>query len=159
MCIPGTGILLNNSLGELELNRLGVHALAPGTRLASNMAPTTGRTSDGRALAVGSPGADRITTALMQVLGRACLQGTALSEAITRPRLHVRVGEADPDLDTVEFEADPGIEAAVQDSGLPGHAYDEPHMYFGGVGAAYRHADGRLEAAGDQRREAAVGVV
>src|SRR5215467_8687202 len=43
VCIPGTGILLNNTLGETELNRLGLHALRPGTRLASNMAPTTGR--------------------------------------------------------------------------------------------------------------------
>ncbi|MEZ5095457.1 MAG: gamma-glutamyltransferase [Nocardioides sp.] len=56
MCIPGTGVLLNNALGEVELNRLGLHAVAPGTRLASNMAPTTGRTADGRALAIGSPG-------------------------------------------------------------------------------------------------------
>src|SRR4051794_4685536 len=44
MCIPDTGILLNNTLGEVELNRLGLHALRPGTRLASNMAPTTART-------------------------------------------------------------------------------------------------------------------
>ena len=50
LVIPGTGILLNNALGEVELNRLGLHALAPGTRLASNMAPTTARTAtaDGR---------------------------------------------------------------------------------------------------------------
>ena len=32
--IPGTGMILNNALGELELNRLGLHQLAPGTRLA-----------------------------------------------------------------------------------------------------------------------------
>ena len=43
--MPGTGLLLNNALGEPELNKLGLHRLAPGTRLASNMAPTTGRTA------------------------------------------------------------------------------------------------------------------
>jgi gamma-glutamyltranspeptidase/glutathione hydrolase len=32
-------------------------------------------------------------------------------------------------------------------------------MYFGGVGAAFRHASGALEAVGDPRREAAVEVV
>ena len=47
LVIPGTGILLNNALGEVELNRLGIHALAPGTRLASNMAPTTARSDVG----------------------------------------------------------------------------------------------------------------
>lgn len=156
MTIPGTGILLNNALGEVELNRLGVHAMAPGTRLASNMAPTTGRTRDGRALAIGSPGADRITTALMLVLGQGCLHGADLQHAVDNPRLHLRLG-ADGRF-RVEYERDDAIAAAVTASGLEGHEYPEPHMYFGGVGAAYRHASGRLQAAGDARREAAVGI-
>jgi len=46
--VPGTGLLLNNSLGEPELNRRGLHVLEPGTRLASNMAPSVGRASAGR---------------------------------------------------------------------------------------------------------------
>lgn len=155
LCIPGTGILLNNCLGEVELNRHGLHALAPGTRLASNMAPTTARADDGRALAVGSPGADRITTALMLVLGQGFLHGVDLQGAIDRPRLHVRAGV---DGFIAEHEADPDLAAAVAQSGLPVHEYPGPDMYFGGVGAASRRADGRLQAAGDARREAAVGV-
>ena len=155
MAIPGTGILLNNALGEVELNRLGLHAVAPGTRLASNMAPTTGRTCDGRVLAIGSPGADRITTALMLVLGQGCLHDADLVHAIASPRLHLRLLD---DSFRVEYEADPGIAEAVRASGLPGHEYAEPHMYFGGVGAAYRALDGRLQAAGDARRDAFVGV-
>ena len=155
ICIPGTGILLNNSLGETELNRRGLHAVPPGTRLASNMAPTTGRTRDGRVLAIGSPGADRITTALMLVLGQGCLRGADLQDAIDRPRLHLRVSDKGV---TAEHERDADIAVAVAESGLVGHEYPEPHMYFGGVGAAQRGADGRLLAAGDARREAAVGV-
>lgn len=160
ICIPGTGILLNNTLGEVELNRLGLHALRPGTRLASNMAPTTGRTrgggsSRGRPLAIGSPGADRITTALMLVLGQGCLHGRDLGQAIAAPRLHLRVRE---DGYVVEHERDEAIAAAVARSGLPAHEYPEPHMYFGGVGAALETHDGDLVAAGDARREAATGV-
>ena len=90
MVIPGTGILLNNALGEPELNRLGLHAVASGTRLASNMAPTTARGGAGSTLAVGSPGADRITTALLQVLGHTMLGGDTLQEAIDEARAHVR---------------------------------------------------------------------
>lgn len=156
LCIPGTGILLNNALGEVELNRLGLHATPPGTRLASNMAPTVGRTLAGRVMAIGSPGADRITTALMLVLGQGCLHGQELAAAIANPRLHVRI--ADDGAVQVEYERDPQIAAAIAELGLSGHEYGEPHMYFGGVGAALRHEDGRLEAAGDQRREAHVGV-
>ncbi len=156
MVVPDTGLLLNNALGEPELNRLGLHALAPGTRLASNMAPTTARTGDGRVLAAGSPGADRITTALMQVLGQGCLHGADLQEAIDAPRVHVRTlpgGDA-----VVEYERDPGIAAAVALSGLPGHEHPEPSMYFGGVGAALLDADGALVAAADPRRASATGV-
>ena len=156
MTIPGTGILLNNALGELELNRRGLHATPPGTRLASNMAPTTARTADGRALAIGSPGADRITTALMLVLGQSCLHGADLQEAIDDPRLHLRL--LDDGTFRVEYENDPEIAAAVESSGLLSHAFPEPHMYFGGVGAAFHFPDGRLQAAGDVRRAAATGV-
>ncbi len=155
LCIPGTGILLNNCLGEAELNRHGLHAVPPGTRLASNMSPTTGRTADGRSLAIGSPGADRITTALMLVLGQGALHGADLQVAIDRPRLHLRVSDVGI---TAEYEKDADLAAAVLSSGLPGHEYPEPHMYFGGVGACQLDGAGRLQAAGDARREAAVGV-
>jgi gamma-glutamyltranspeptidase/glutathione hydrolase len=155
MVVPGTGILLNNALGEPELNRLGLHAVEPGTRLASNMAPTTARGATGGALAVGSPGADRITTALMQVLGQALLHHEPLQSAIDEPRLHVRF--TDDGTPRVEHEPSTAIAEAVRASGLPSHAYPDLHMYFGGVGAALLGPDG-LVAAGDARREAAVGV-
>ena len=154
--VPGTGLLLNNCLGEPELNRLCLHALAPGTRLASNMAPTVARAPDGRVLAIGSPGADRITTALMQVLARHLLLGIDVGEAIGRPRAHVRVirGEAT----RVDYERDDSIAAAVQALGMPGLEHEQHSMYFGGVGAASLSASGVLSAAGDPRREAATGV-
>ena len=156
LVVPGTGILLNNCLGETELNAHGLHAVPPGTRLASNMAPTTARTADGRSLAIGSPGADRITTALMLVLGLGALHDEELQHAVSRPRLHLRRA-ADGSF-SCEYERDEALAAAVAASGLVGHEYPEPHMYFGGVGAALRTALGGLEAAGDERREAAVGV-
>lgn len=155
LAIPGTGIMLNNCLGETELNPHGLHAVAPGTRLASNMAPTTARTTDDRVLAIGSPGADRITTALMLVLGQGALHGADLQHAISRPRVHLRLGDNGF---SAEYERDDDLAAAVAASGLPAHEYAEPHMYFGGVGAALRGEHGVLEAAGDQRRAAAVGV-
>jgi gamma-glutamyltranspeptidase/glutathione hydrolase len=119
------------------------------------MAPTTARSAVGSALAVGSPGADRITTALMQVLGRSLLLGDDLQHAIDAPRLHVRF--LDDGSPRVEHEPSDEITAAVRAEGLPAHRYPGPHMYFGGVGAALLGADG-LVAAGDARREAAVGV-
>lgn len=151
--VPGTGIMLNNCLGEPELNRLGLHALAPGTRLASNMAPSVGRRADGAALAIGSPGADRITTALMQVLGRFCLHGAGLQEAIDAPRVHVRV--MDDGAPRVDHEDDDALLAAVRGLGLASYSHGARSMFFGGVGAVVSSPDGSLQAAGDPRREAA----
>ena len=154
--VPGTGLMLNNCLGEPELNRLGLHALTPGTRLASNMAPSVARHDGGASLAVGSPGADRITTALMQVLARHCLLDVPLQEAIDAPRVHVRI-EADGS-PSVQHEDDDAVLAALAQEGLPAVSHGPRSMFFGGVGAAVRHDDGRLEVAGDPRREAATRI-
>ncbi|GAA1893062.1 gamma-glutamyltransferase [Lapillicoccus jejuensis] len=163
LTVAGTGLMANNCLGEPELNRLGLHALAPGTRLASNMAPSAGRGADGEVLAIGTPGADRITTALLQVLGRHCFAGEDLEDAIAAPRLHLtfdttpeRMG--DDATATVQVEDDPQILAAVRRSGLPAVSQGHRSMYFGGVAAAHRRADGSLHAAADLRRESATGV-
>jgi gamma-glutamyltranspeptidase/glutathione hydrolase len=162
--VPGTGIWLNNSLGERELNRLGPHALAPGARLVSNMTPTVGRHQDGRVLAIGSPGADRITTAILQVV-LGLLGGDSLARAIERPRVHVSLDAAgEPEI--VDHEADLLLEPADSvepvsrpASDLRWREHPKQAMFFGGVAAAQRRRDGGLEAAADPRREGAVLVV
>jgi gamma-glutamyltranspeptidase/glutathione hydrolase len=153
--VPGTGLWLNNCLGELELNRA---PLQPGERLRSNMAPTVGRRDDGAALAVGSPGADRITTALLQFLGSFAHGGAGLQEAVDRPRLHVHHLDEDergPDGAT-RVEAEEDLPLPPLD--LPVRRHHPHSMYFGGVGAALRLASGDLEAAADPRRAGAVAI-
>ena len=138
MIAEGTGIWLNNCLGEQELNPRGLHGLAPGTRLLSNMAPTVARHTDGSVLAIGSPGADRITTAITQALAGFINGGLPLQEAINHPRLHLhRAGQSDEELKT---ETDLS-------------------MYFGGVAATRRKGDGRLVAAADPRRDGAIRLI
>jgi gamma-glutamyltranspeptidase/glutathione hydrolase len=137
MIAAGTGIWLNNCLGEQELNPRGLYGRPPGTRLLSNMTPTVGRHDDGSSLAIGSPGADRITTAIAQVLA-GFVSGLSLHDAVNRPRIHVhRPGRPD---EVVKRETD-------------------LTMYFGGVGATLVTAEGHLVAAADPRREGAVRVV
>jgi gamma-glutamyltranspeptidase / glutathione hydrolase len=149
--VPGTGLWLNSALGEPELNPHGLHAMPPGSRLASNMAPTVGRGPDGAVFAVGSPGADRITTALLQVLAGFTCGGLSLERAIRWPRLHVRQ-TADGGL--IEHEED----LMIPDSPLPTRSYPRLAMYFGGVGAALYEPARGLSAAGDPRRTAAVAI-
>lgn len=151
--VPGTGLWLNNCLGELELNRA---PLQPGERLRSNMAPTVGRRPDGAVLAIGSPGADRITTALLQVLAAFAHGDASMQEAVDAPRLHVHhLDEGDPD-GPVRVEAED--DRPLPDLALPVRLHRRHSMYFGGVGAAVRHASGDLEAAADPRRAGATAV-
>ena len=149
---PGTGLWLNNCLGEPELNRGGLHGLPPGERLPSNMAPSVARRPDGAVLAIGSPGADRITTALLQVVAGFANGGLALPDAIARPRLHVR--HLADGATVVEHEED----LALPTLPYATRAHHPRSMYFGGVGAALRCGDGELVAAGDPRRAAVVAV-
>jgi len=143
---PGTGIWMNNSLGEIELNPGGFRGTRPGTRLLSNMAPTVARSADGTVVAIGSPGADRITTAILQSFLNFANLGMPLQEAVTHPRLHV---ELEDDGTRVAYE--PGVRLP---DGLGGatRRFDHPDMFFGGVAAAARHPSGELDAGVDPRR-------
>lgn len=144
--VPGTGLWLNNSLGEMDLHTRGLGGLVPGMRLGSNMAPTVARRSDGTVLAIGSPGASRITTAIAQALWQHLSFGRTLDESIAFPRLHV---ELLPDRRAIAFE--PGLSVSPHRD-LVLRPFPAPSMYFGGVHAARRAADGRLHAVGDARR-------
>jgi gamma-glutamyltranspeptidase/glutathione hydrolase len=154
--VPGTGLALNNCLGEPELLAGGPHSLRPGTRLSSNMAPTVGRrTTDGAGIAIGSPGSDRIPTALAQVLALFTGGVVDLHSAIAHPRMHVRVRPQEDPAVLLDHEED----LPVPDGTGFTHRSMPPHsMYFGGVNAALWSPAVGLLAAGDPRRAGAVAV-
>jgi gamma-glutamyltranspeptidase/glutathione hydrolase len=150
--IPGTGFGLNNSLGEIELTSEGLHALETGQRLLSNMAPTVARSPEGQCLAIGSPGADRITSAICTVLLNHVVCGMTLEDAVAAPRLHAEVFEGVPTL-----AVEPGVDVS-QVHDLAVRTLPENSMYFGGVQVASLKSDGTLEGAADPRRTGAVMV-
>ncbi len=143
---PGTGIWMNNSLGEVEINKRGFHALRPGTRIPSNMAPTCGRSDNGSVLSIGSPGADRITTAILQTLTNFIHLGMPLQEAVDFPRLHVEW----PRQDQRRVAYEPGM--PVDRIDVPQRRFDTLDMFFGGVTAVCFAPPGRFEIAADIRR-------
>ncbi len=146
----GTGLWLNNCLGEIELNRRGLEAGPPGSRLPSNMAPCVAR-ADGAVLAAGTPGADRITTALQQFLISYLNIGMPLADAIAHPRLHL-----DTSGHTDRLMVESGLDVPEVD--LPVEVFDDINMYFGGVAAASYDPDRGFEVAADPRREGGVAL-
>ncbi len=145
--IPGTGIPMGNTLGEPELNPKGFHSLTPGERLISSMSPTILSSPEGDLVSLGSPGASRIPTAIVQTLVNVVNLGLSLKGAVNAPRIHAEgdlfayeAGARRPDLSEYERTL----------------AYDEPNMFFGGVNAVRRTAEGTFEAAADPRRSGGV---
>ncbi|MDJ0608138.1 MAG: gamma-glutamyltransferase [Kiloniellales bacterium] len=143
---PGTGVWMNNSLGEIELNKRGFHALRPGTRIPSNMAPTAGRSADGSVLSIGSPGADRITTAILQTVTNFIRLNMTLQEAVNHPRLHVEW----PREDERRVAYEPGM--PVDELEVPQRRFDTLDMFFGGVSAVCFAPPDRFQMAADIRR-------
>jgi len=143
--IPGTGIALNNMLGEEDINPGGFHTWTPDTRLASMMAPTLIETR-GQRLALGSGGSNRIRSAIVQAVHH--LVGTGLSPrgAVEAPRLHVE-GERLSLESGFSAEAEAVLEAAFDDV----EHWGRSNLFFGGVHIAGEHA-GRFIAVGDPRR-------
>jgi gamma-glutamyltranspeptidase/glutathione hydrolase len=100
-------------------------------------------------MAIGSPGADRITTAMHQVLVNALQFGMPLADAIGHPRIHV-----DTTGDTDRLRAEPGLD--LPELGLPLQTFPGINMYFGGVSVATFDRDSGFQVAADPRREGGV---
>jgi gamma-glutamyltranspeptidase/glutathione hydrolase len=150
MMVEGTGIWLNNSLGEIELNPHGLHADPPGTRLVSNMAPTVARQQAGSVLAIGSPGADRITTANASVLHNFITLGMSLRDAVSHPRLHTEIFEGE-----WQVAYEPGVPTGHV-AGIIARRFPDLSMYFGGVQAALWDPTAGLFETADPRRAGGV---
>jgi gamma-glutamyltranspeptidase / glutathione hydrolase len=150
--VPGTGIHMNNMLGEYDLNPSG-RVLAPGHRMTSMMAPSIVLHGDAPRLVVGSAGSVRLRGAIMQVVANVVGHGLPVGEAIDSPRVHV---------DEPHVHCEGGHDAAALDA-LEAAGYDvvrwrRQNLFFGGVAAVERRVGGSLAAAGDPRRGGA-GVV
>jgi gamma-glutamyltranspeptidase / glutathione hydrolase len=150
--VPGTGVILNNMLGEEDLNPLGFHRLEPGRRVTSMMAPTVVLRDGEIELGLGSAGSNRIRSAILQTVVRAVEQGMSAAEAVRAPRLHFEGGlvQAEPGIDE-------GALGRIEASGLAVARRPTINLFFGGVQAvALDPATGALSGGGDPRRGGAV---
>jgi gamma-glutamyltranspeptidase/glutathione hydrolase len=150
--VPGAGVILNNMLGEEDLNPLGFHRIPPGRRVSSMMAPTIVLRDGEIELGLGSAGSNRIRSAILQTIVRAVEQGMSAGEAVGAPRLHFEQGLV---------QAEPGVDEAalarIEARGTPVARRPAINLFFGGVQAVARDpASGEFSGGGDPRRGGAV---
>jgi gamma-glutamyltranspeptidase / glutathione hydrolase len=152
---PGTGVHLNNMLGEEDLNPQGFHTYPPGTRVTSMMAPTIVLRDGEIELAVGSAGSNRLRSAILQVIRYVVDYEMDIAKAVRMGRMHYEAGT---------LHAEPGFRAEALDElerrGYRLHRWRGLNLYFGGVQAARRDPlTGALSGAGDPRRGGVAVVV
>ncbi len=140
--VPGTGMHLNNVMGEQDLNPLGFHLHPAGRRMPSMMAPTVAMRDGEVELVLGSAGSNRIRSALLQTIIGVVDHGMQVREAVESPRVHLEDG--------VLF-AEPGIDLHGVHTDARIVRFSAPNLFFGGVQAAMR-SNSAITGAGDPRR-------
>jgi gamma-glutamyltranspeptidase/glutathione hydrolase len=145
--LPGTGILLNNMLGEEDLSPAGFHLWRPGTRMASMMAPTIAEAGSGRVAALGSGGSNRIRSAVLQVVLHLVDRERGAQDAVEAPRLHIEGAQAN-----LEAGFPEGSERLLAEAFDEVRSWPERNLFFGGAHVVTRDPSGNFEAAGDPRR-------
>lgn len=128
--IPGTGIFLNNTMGDFDPVPGRVNSIAPGKRPRSAMSPIIFLRDGKPVLVVGSAAGPRIITAVSQVVINVLVHGMDIQAAIEAPRFHY---------DGREMHVEGRIGTDVRD-GLTARGYeiavdDDITFAFGGVHA------------------------
>lgn len=151
VAVRGTGVHLNNMMGEEDLSPDGFFTHAIGDRLPSMMAPTVVTVDGVPELVLGSAGSSRICGAILQVLVNVVDRGMRAQEAVDAPRLHVSGGLV---------QAEPGVDVtALETAGYAVTRFGASSMFFGGCQVVERvRGTGELVGGGDHRRDGAVVV-
>ncbi len=152
--LPGTGVMLNNMLGEEDLNPGGFFKWQADQRMSSMMAPTLAQGAHGELLATGSGGSNRIRSAITQVLLNKLHYDLPLQAAVDAPRIHF-----ENEVTYIEGGHDSALLSQLIPHCKAHKVWDDKNMFFGGVHSAMVGRDGRVVGASDPRRGGAVMVV
>ncbi len=139
---PGTGVQLNNVMGEDDLQPAGIGTAVPGERIGSMMSPTIVADADGKIAAFGSGGSERIRSTITQLVVQLVDNGMSLADAVAAPRMH---------WDDRVLQVEPGFPPAVIDALAARwdlNLWTARDLYFGGA----HGVSAPDEAVGDARR-------
>ncbi len=141
--VPGTGLHLNNVMGEQDLNPLGFHRHPAGRRMPSMMSPSIVMRGGRVELVLGSAGSNRIRSAILQTIVGVVDHNLQVQAAVDAPRVHLEDGV---------LYAEPGVPLEeLSGRELEVARFGQINLFFGGVQAVQSNEHG-LAGAGDPRR-------
>ncbi len=154
LLVPGTGVHVNNMLGEQDLSPFGFHATEPTRRMPSMMSPTVVLRDGSVEAGLGSAGSNRIRSAIAQAILRIVVDGMDAQDAVAAPRVHYEDGVVH-----AEPGSGDGDLRLLESRGYEVLRWRTQNLFFGGVNAVVRDLQtGLLSGGGDPRRGGAVAV-
>ncbi len=145
--LPGSGIMLNNMLGEEDLNPDGFHCWPENRRMSSMMAPSALELKDGTRIATGSGGSNRIRSAILQVLVNLLDYDMEVKQAVEVSRIHLEGTQLH-----LEPPRLPNVLQGLQDEFPDPSVWNDCNLFFGGAHTVMLAANGDISGAGDPRR-------
>ena len=139
--LPEVGFMLNNMLGEEDINPGGFHRYPKGARLSSMLAPTVVLDNGKPCLVSGTAGSNRIRSVIVQLLTNFLCNGLDIHEATVAPRVHLEGGV---------LHAEPGVSEDVLQELEGTYAIERwktLNVFFGGANSVTQD-----RGAGDPRR-------
>jgi len=150
--VPGCGFMLNNFLGEEDINTQGFFEFKENVRMASMMSPTIiEQQGYDNKIALGTGGSNRIKTAMFQVIWNIIAENKTLDQAINQPRFHFENGLLDIE-NGINHEAIEELKKTYKNINL----WQNRSLYFGGINAVQQGS--KNLAISDSRRKG-VGLV
>jgi gamma-glutamyltranspeptidase/glutathione hydrolase len=126
--IPGTGILMNNTMSDFDPETGTANSIAPGKAPLSSMSPTFLFREGSPFLIVGSPGAQRILTTIVGLIVDLVDFDLSLQEAIDAPRFYCH-----SDTLYLETRIPDEVQTLLEEKGHPLSRKGAYNLYFGGA--------------------------
>lgn len=146
--IPGTGSVINNMLGEEDLNPEGFFKWENDQRISSMMAPSI-VIKDEIKMALGSAGSNRLRSAILQIVVNILDFNKDIEEAVNSPRIHYENGMLDMEKGFSE-ETIKRIKSQFPEANI----WNDKNLFFGGANCVMMDGENKVfSGAGDVRRE------
>lgn len=147
--VKGTGILLNNHLGDFSKQSGEPNSIEPNKRPVSSIAPTLVLKGKEPFLSIGTPGGSRIIGALAQILINIIDFSFGIDDAIEAPRIHTFKG-----ILHVEGRIELNVIERLQELGHNVKIHPDFDNYFGGAqGIMIDLETNELKGGADSRRD------
>lgn len=128
--VPGTGILMNNTMADFDPRPGMLNSIAPGKAPLSSMSPTFLFKGEDPFLIVGSPGAQRILTTIAKLIVDIVDFRLSLQKALDAPRFHSHTDNL-----YLESRIPQEVQTALAEKGHPLNIKNAYDLYFGGAHA------------------------